>query len=71
MASEVLKQLDLAQCALGEDLLAEYIGDLLDGNSFVGLIVDGGTMRRKSTVSICRDTFSPWHGGVGCGIGWL
>jgi hypothetical protein len=35
----VLQQLDLTQRALGEDLLAEYIGDLLDGHAFAGLVV--------------------------------
>lgn len=42
MATEVLKKLDLAQGALGEDLLTEDIGDLLDGNALAGLVVDGG-----------------------------
>lgn len=44
MASEVLQQLDLAQGALGQNLLAEDIGDLFDGNTFIGLVVDGGTI---------------------------
>ena len=35
LASKVLQQLDLAQGALGQDLLAEDIGDLLDCN-FIG-----------------------------------
>jgi hypothetical protein len=39
----VLQQLDLAQRALGEDLLAEDIGDLLDGYAFAGLVVGGRT----------------------------
>lgn len=39
---EVLEELDLAQSALGEDLLAEDIGDLLDGDAFVGCGVDSG-----------------------------
>lgn len=47
MASEVLQQLDLAQCALGEDLLAEDIGDLLDGDALVGLVVHGGAVWGK------------------------
>ena len=46
MASEVLQELDFAQGALGENLLAEDIGNLLDGDAFVGLVVDGGTARR-------------------------
>jgi hypothetical protein len=42
--SEVLQQLDLAQGALGEDLLTEDIGDLLDGDAFAGLVVGGRTV---------------------------
>lgn len=48
MTAEVLKQLDLAQSALGENLLAEDIGDLLDGHAFVGLGVDGGASGQVS-----------------------
>src|SRR5690242_8951379 len=44
VAAEVLEQLDLAQGALGEDLLAEDIGDLLDGDALLGLVVDGGAV---------------------------
>lgn len=40
---EVLQELDLAQGALGQNLLAEHIGDLLDGNTLVGLVVHRGT----------------------------
>jgi hypothetical protein len=40
VAPEVLEQLDLAQGALGQNLLAEDIGDLLDGDTLVGLVVD-------------------------------
>jgi len=39
--SKVPKQLDLAQRALGQDLLAEDIGDLLDGHSFSRGIILG------------------------------
>lgn len=46
MTAEVLEQLDLAQSALGENLLAEDIGDLLDGDALVGLVVHGSTERR-------------------------
>ncbi|KAJ4983462.1 hypothetical protein SVAN01_11025 [Stagonosporopsis vannaccii] len=42
VAAEVLQQLDLAQGALGQDLLAEDIGDLLDGNALAGLVVGCG-----------------------------
>ena len=44
MASEVLEELDLAQGALGQDLFAEDIGDLLDGDSLVRLGVHGGAV---------------------------
>lgn len=39
MAAEVLQQLDLAQSALGENLLAENIGNLFDGDALVRLSV--------------------------------
>jgi hypothetical protein len=42
VAPEVLEELDLAQGALGQDLFAKNIGDLLDGDALVGLVVDGG-----------------------------
>lgn len=41
MPSEVLEELDLSQGPLGQDLLAEDIGDLLDSNTLLGLVVDG------------------------------
>jgi hypothetical protein len=43
MTSKVLQQLNLAQGALSQDLLAEDIRDLLDCNAFVGLGINGGT----------------------------
>lgn len=46
MSSEVLQQLDLAQCTLRQDLLAEDIRDLLDRNTLVGLLVGCGTTHR-------------------------
>lgn len=39
VSSKVLQQLDLSQGPLGEDLLAEDIGDLLDGDAFASLAV--------------------------------
>ena len=39
MTAEVLEQLDLTESALGEDLLAEDIGHLLDGDTLAGLDV--------------------------------
>lgn len=47
MASEVLEELDLTQGALGQDLLAEDIGDLLDGDALVALVVDSGAVRTQ------------------------
>jgi hypothetical protein len=43
MAAKVSQQLDLAQGALGQDLLAEDIGNLLDSDALVRLVVYGGT----------------------------
>jgi len=37
--AEVPQQLDLAQSALGQDLLAENISDLLDSHPFIRLVV--------------------------------
>jgi hypothetical protein len=48
VAAEVLEQLDFAQGALGQDLLAEDIGDLLDGNAFARLVVHSGTVAREN-----------------------
>jgi hypothetical protein len=51
MAAEVLEELDLAQGSLGQDLLAEYIGDFLDGNTFASLGVGCGTTRGGLLIS--------------------
>ena len=40
----MLQQLDLAQGALGEDLFAEDIGDLLDGDALARLVVGRGAV---------------------------
>lgn len=50
VSSEVLQQLDLAQGALGEDLFAEDIGDLLDGYALAGLVV--GSSAVDTTISM-------------------
>jgi hypothetical protein len=42
--SEVLQELDFAQGTLGQDLLAEDIGDLLDGHALAGLVVGGSAV---------------------------
>jgi hypothetical protein len=48
LASEVLQQLDLAEGALSQDLLAEDVGDLLDGDTLARLVVCGRTARPRS-----------------------
>jgi hypothetical protein len=40
----VLQQFDLTERALGQDLLAEDIGDLLDGHAFARLVVGRRTV---------------------------
>ena len=40
----MLEQLDFAQSALGEDLLAEDVGDLFDGDALAGLVVGGSAV---------------------------
>lgn len=47
MAAEMLEQLDLPQSPLGQDLLAEHIGDLLDGDTFAGLGVGRSTVHSE------------------------
>lgn len=48
VSSEVLEELYLTQCSLGQNLLAEYIGDLLDSDALVGLVVHSGTITVES-----------------------
>lgn len=52
LASEMLQQLDLAKSALSQNLLAENIGDLLDGYTFTGLVVGSSTVCVPSSVAI-------------------
>jgi hypothetical protein len=47
MAAEMLEELDLAQSALGQNLFAENIGDLLDGDTLVCCIVNGGAVKES------------------------
>lgn len=44
----MLEELNLAQGALGQDLFAEDIGDLLDGDSLVRLSVYGSAVGRRA-----------------------
>jgi hypothetical protein len=43
VASEVLEKFDLSQCPLGQDLLAEDIGNLLDSDTFASMNICGST----------------------------
>jgi hypothetical protein len=47
VATEMLEQLDLSQGTLGEDLLAEDIGDFLDSDAFAGLGVGCGAKDKQ------------------------
>jgi hypothetical protein len=51
VSSEVLQELDFAQGTLGQDLLAEDIGDLLDGHALAGLVVGGSADNAVCTLS--------------------
>ena len=61
MTAEVLEELDLAQGSLGENLLAENIGDFLDGNAFAGLGIGCGTGREDVGQFICSITHKPGY----------
>jgi hypothetical protein len=54
MASEVLQKLDLSQRTLGQNLLAEDIGNLLDRNAFLGLGIRGRTMMTEKSARVRR-----------------
>lgn len=61
----MLEELDLAQGALGENLLAEYIGDLLNGDTLVCLVVYcGAVVLRRGNVSSKRVVSTMSQGGV-------
>lgn len=45
---EMLQQFDLSQGPLGQDLLAEYIGDLLNGDAISGLRIGRSTRNMRS-----------------------
>lgn len=61
MAAEVLEELDLAQGSLGKNLLAENIGDFLNGNAFAGLSVGCGTATRRTLVSSSVPSRTPGY----------
>ena len=58
MAAEVLEQLNLAQSALGEDLLAEDIGDFFDGYALASLGIgsSAGDVSKKRNAEL-RHTY--------------
>jgi hypothetical protein len=62
MSTEVLKQLDLAQGPLGQDLLTEDIGNLFNGNALVRLVVNGATVGGEESASRCP--LFVFHSGV-------
>lgn len=59
VTSEVLEQLDLSQSALGEDLLAENVGDLLDGDTLTGVSICRGADIVRTMNSIKTKTNAP------------
>lgn len=56
----MLEQLDFAQSSLGQDLLAENIGDLLYGHALTGLYV-GCRTGTKSSVMTAATSADPRH----------
>lgn len=44
VTTEMLEQLNLTESTLGENLLAKDIGDLLYGDTFISLTVDGSAI---------------------------
>lgn len=56
MSTEVLEELDFAQRTLGENLLAEYIGHLFNGNSFSALVVNGSTIKKSNRLATACNT---------------
>lgn len=64
VASEMLQQFDFAQCAFGENLLAEDIGDLLDGDPFIRLVVDSRTIVEdlESAIVVMASRQWVWRG---------
>ena len=54
--SKVLQKLNLSQSSLCQNLLAKDIGDLLDGNTFIGLGVDCGTISGIKCQQGCTTT---------------
>lgn len=74
VAAKVLQQLDLTQSTLGKNLLAKDIGDLLDGDTLIALVVDGSAMKQVVVSKLagspikkhvkCSSSYSP-HNTVG------
>jgi hypothetical protein len=47
VSPEVLKELDLAQSALSENLFAKDIGDLFNGDALIRLVIHSSTVVMK------------------------
>jgi hypothetical protein len=69
--SEVLQQLDLTQRALSEDLLAEDIGDLLDGHAFTSLVVGRSTAGILSAGCLHRAAYRVLPNNAVCALSQL
>lgn len=56
MSPEMLQQLDLAQSALGQNLFAKDVGDLLDSDTPVIRIMNGSAVRKRGRLArACGD----------------
>lgn len=62
---EMLEQLDFSQGTLGQDLLAEHIGHLFDGDTLTGLGIRGGTRSENNRSSLA--TFNRVRGSLHLG----
>lgn len=56
MTAEVLEEFDLSEGALGQDFLAEHIGDLFDGDAIACLHIGRGTDHGQSDSTPSRKT---------------
>lgn len=56
--SEMLQQLNLSKRPLGQDLLTENIGDLLDRDAFAGLVVRRSAVDKVSVMPSSRTSDS-------------
>jgi hypothetical protein len=47
MSTEMLQELDLAQSAFGQNFLAEYIGNFLNRDTLISLVVHGSAVGQR------------------------